>query len=312
MMKLVSFLGLVGAAAAASSSAASSTHDIAPILKSSHRILSDEDGGEEDGGEEDGDNNAAQDLSAYSLQYSTCIKTKIASDDDAEGNSYYVNGAYRGQYNTYATFNLCTDSGNGQCTCDKSVEYATDMYTFLEGALAFLGGAAGNDETDYLDCTYSGADNGIDYYLGPQCSDTGGLIIGTFYDDECTVKASYSAPSFSYTTFSAIQTTCQSCANGGCDDLVEDSHQCSNGYDLAGDDDEGVCKAAKRATAVVDYSRVKARNSGAVLFAKVCIGMLVIGLVGGAMFFAYTYYIRHRGDRSDNLVEQVTVDAALT
>ena len=314
MMKLVSLLGLASAAAAAASSSAANpiSSTMLKEASTSHRILEgDEEGGEEDEGGDDNNNNA--NLAGYSLQYSTCLHTKIASDDDAvEGNSYYVNGAYRAQYNLYATFRLCTDSGNGKCTCDASVEYATEMDNFLESSLTYLGGAGGGDETDYLECTYGGAENGVDYYLGPQCSDSGGLIIGTFYDEDCTVKAGYSAPSFSYNTFSSIESTCQDCSNGGCNDLYGDAHQCVNGKDIAGDDDEGVCSAAKRATAEVDYSRVKKRNYGAVLFAKVFIGMLVIGLIGGAVFLAYTYYLRHRGDRTEHLVESVPVGAALT
>jgi hypothetical protein len=296
MMKLVSILGLAGAAAAASSSAAANHQPI-------HRFLD---------GEDEGDN-AAGDLSGYSLQYSTCIKTKIASDDDAvEGNSMYVNGAYRAQYNLYATYRLCQDNGNGQCTCDKSVEYATELENFLTSSLEYLGDAGGGGETNFLECAYGGQENGVNYYLGPQCSDTGGLVIGTFYDEDCTVKASYSAPSFNYYTFSSIQSACRDCADGGCEDLVNDSHQCVNGKDIAGEDNVGVCSAAKRATAEVDYSRVKKRNSGAILFAKVFIAMLVIGLVGGFMFLAYTYFLRHKGDRNEHLVESVPVGAALT
>lgn len=309
MIKLVSLLGLAAGAAAASSD------PIAPIKASSpHRILSGEDGDGDgdDGGNNNNNNNANMNLAGYSLQYSTCLRTKIASDDDAvEGNSYYVNGAYRAQYNRYATFRLCTDSGNG-CTCDDSVEYAVDMDTFLQSSLTNLGGGGGGDETAYLECTYGGAQDGVDYYLGPQCSDEGGLIIGTFYDDECTVKASYSSPSFSYNTFSSIESTCQDCSNGGCDDVAGEAHQCVNGKDIAGDDDEGVCSAVKRTLANVDYSHVKNRHAGAVFFAKVFVTMLIIGLIGGAMFLAYTYYIRHRGGGSEHLVQEVPNGAALT
>ncbi|KAL7496929.1 hypothetical protein ACHAWT_005838 [Skeletonema menzelii] len=308
MMKLASLLGLVGAAAAASSSAV----DIVPIKGSSpHRILSGEDGEGEGDGDGGNDNNNAVNLAGYSIQYSTCLRTKIASDDDAvEGNSYYVNGAYRAQYNLYATFRLCTDSGNGKCTCDDSVEYATDMDTFLQSSINNVGG--GGDETAYLECTYGGAEDGVDYYLAPQCSDTGGLIIGTYYDDECTVKAGYSAPSFSYSTFSTIESSCQDCSYGGCDEVAGEAHQCVNGKDIAGDDDEGVCSVVKRTLANVDYSKVKNRHAGAVLFAKVFVSMLIIGLIGGAMFLAYTYYVRHRGDRAEHLVQDVPTGAALT
>eukprot|EP00574_Skeletonema_japonicum_P003155 CAMPEP_0201722940 /NCGR_PEP_ID=MMETSP0593-20130828/7141_1 /ASSEMBLY_ACC=CAM_ASM_000672 /TAXON_ID=267983 /ORGANISM="Skeletonema japonicum, Strain CCMP2506" /LENGTH=326 /DNA_ID=CAMNT_0048213959 /DNA_START=88 /DNA_END=1068 /DNA_ORIENTATION=+ len=326
-MKLVSILGLAGVASAAASSstaAAGGANPIAPISKGeatttadiSHRILEgeeDEDEGEGDNENNDNNNNNAADLSGYSLQYSTCLRTKIASDDDAvEGNSYYVDGAYRAQYNLYATFRLCTDQGNGKCDCDDSVEYATEMENFLGSSLNYLGGAGGGDETDYLECTYGGAENGVDYYLGPQCSEERELVIGTYYDEDCTVKASYSTPSFSYDTFSSIESTCQDCSNGGCDEVYQDAHQCVNGRDATGNDDEGICSAAKRATTAVDYSRVKHRHAGAVLFVKVFVGMLVIGLIGGAMFLTYTYYLRHRGDRAEHLVEHVPTGAALT
>mmetsp|Transcript_26648 Transcript_26648/g.41800 ORF Transcript_26648/g.41800 Transcript_26648/m.41800 type:complete len:327 (+) Transcript_26648:97-1077(+) len=326
MMKLVSILGLAGVASAAASSstaAAGGANPIVPISKGeataadiSHRILEGEEGedeGEGDNENNDNNNNNAADLSGYSLQYSTCLRTKIASDDDAvEGNSYYVDGAYRAQYNLYATFRLCTDQGNGKCDCDDSVEYATEMENFLGSSLNYLGGAGGGDETDYLECTYGGAENGVDYYLGPQCSEERELVIGTYYDEDCTVKASYSTPSFSYDTFSSIESTCQDCSNGGCDEVYQDAHQCVNGRDATGNDDEGICSAAKRATTAVDYSRVKHRHAGAVLFVKVFVGMLVIGLIGGAMFLTYTYYLRHRGDRAEHLVEHVPTGAALT
>ncbi len=328
MMKLVSILGLAGVASAAASSstaAVGAANPIAPISKGeeqatttttdiSHRILDGEDEGEGDDNENNNNNdNDAANLAGYSLQYSTCLRTKIASDDDAvEGNSYYVDGAYRAQYNLYATFRLCTDQGNGKCDCDDSVEYATEMENFLGSSLNYLGGAGGGDETDYLECTYGGAENGVDYYLGPQCSEERELVIGTYYDEDCTVKASYSTPSFSYDTFSSIESTCQDCSNGGCDEVYQDAHQCVNGRDVTGNDDEGICSAAKRATTAVDYSRVKHRHAGAVLFVKVFVGMLVIGLIGGAMFLTYTYYIRHRGDRAENLVEHVPTGAALT
>ena len=298
-MKLVSILGFVGIAAAAASKPLS-TSSIVPM-----RVL-------EEDGEEDNNNADDADLSGYSLQYSTCLRTKIASDDDAvEGNSYYVNGAYRAQYNLYATFRLCQDEGNGKCTCDASIEYATEMGDFLTTSMANIG-AAGGDETNYLECTYGGAENGVDYYLGPQCSEGGGLVIGTYYDEDCTVRASFETPSFSYDTFSSIESSCQDCSYGGCDELYEGSHHCYNGNDMEGEDEEGVCSAAKRATAEIDYSRVKKRNSGAILFAKVFISMLVIGLIGGAMFLTYTYYIRHRGDRTEHILENVPAGAALT
>eukprot|EP00984_Skeletonema_dohrnii_P004009 scaffold1371_cov77-Skeletonema_dohrnii-CCMP3373.AAC.7 len=105
MMKLVSLLGLASAAAAAASSSAANPISSTMLKEAttSNRILEGDEGGEEDEGGDDNNNNA--NLAGYSLQYSTCLRTKIASDDDAvEGNSYYVNGAYRAQYNLYATF----------------------------------------------------------------------------------------------------------------------------------------------------------------------------------------------------------------
>jgi hypothetical protein len=313
MMKLVSCLGLVGAAAAASS-------DIAPgFFKSTHRIRilqEEEDDHEDKDGEADDNNNGGGgnfgDLSAYSLKYNTCVHTKIASNDDSvEGNSYYVNGAYRGQYNSYATFHLCQDNnGSGQCTCDTSIEYAAPLADFVQISLQYNGG--GGDEANYLGCQQYGQENGIDYYLGPQCSDNGDIMIGTYYDEDCTVKASYSTPSFNYNSFKTIETNCQACASGGCATILQESRPCANGKDLSGQNDQGVCMSVKRATAEVDYSKVKKRNAGAILFAKVFFVMLGLGLIVGFMFLSYTYYIRHRGDRSEQLVGDVPAGAALT
>ena len=309
MMKLVSCLSLASVASAATA-ADPFLQKSSPIVataagSSNNRILEDE--GEDNGG---GGN---YDISGYSLMFNRCIKTKIAQDTDDDGCALFYNGACRSQYKSHVSYRLCTDGGNGQCVCDSSVDYVSELDNFLEMSINYIGGGNGDDAMNYLQCAQGGADdNGNVLYYGPQCTDTGGLIVGGYYDDECTIKASYT-PNLSYSTFTTIQSTCQSCANGNCNEVYEDSNQCSGGKDISGrDDEDGVCNAAKRANTVMDYSGVKKRHAGAILIAKVFIGMLIIGLVGGFMFLTYTYYIRHRGDRTEHLVDPVGVGAALT
>lgn len=78
-----------------------------------------------------------EDLSGHWTTYISCFKVKIQddNDDDAEGNSYFYNGKYHAQYQTYAAFHLCS---NNECDeCDKSTGYVTDLADYLETKVEF-------------------------------------------------------------------------------------------------------------------------------------------------------------------------------
>ena len=286
------------------------------------------------------------DLTGYSLQYSHCIRAKIPNEnDDDGGNANFYDGAYRAQYNIYATFHVCGDgSASDQCAaCDYDVEYAAEIGTFLETGLEFWenyceacnnncrrkldeGGADvevncntcasecnawnnngdDNDESAYLECQAAYEEDGNQLYYGPQCID-GQIVIGLFYDEECTIKTKYTNENLSYNKFDTVTSGCIDCSNEqgaeSCDALYRDSFHCLNGNDQTGRDNEmNACAAVKKALMNVDYSGVKKRHSGADTFLKVFFVLLILGLVGGFFFLSYTYYIRHTGERTSSLL----------
>jgi len=60
---------------------------------------------------------------------------------------------------------------------------------------------------NYLDCqeAYEDEDEGLQIYSGVTCDGSGNLIIGTFYNDECTVKHSTGQAYFDF-TYEGFQT----------------------------------------------------------------------------------------------------------
>ena len=289
------------------------------------------------------------DLTGYSVQYSHCIRAKIPNEnDDDGGNANFYDGAYRAQYNIYATFHVCGDgSGSDQCAaCDYDVEYTAEIGTFLETSLEFWGnyceacnnncrrrkledgGGGGDvevncntcasecnawnnnggdsDESAYLECQAAYEEDGNQLYYGPQCND-GEIVIGLFYDEECTIKTKYTNENLSYNKFDTVTSGCIDCSNEqgaeSCDALYGDSFHCLNGNDQTGQDNEmNACAAVKKALMNVDYSGVKKRHSGADTFLKVFFVLLIFGMIGGFVFLSYTYYIRHSGDRTSSLL----------
>jgi len=231
--------------------------------------------------------------------------------------------------------------------CDYNVEYTTDVNTYLGTGLNFYeemcgncqnscGGrdrrlededgqvdcntcsnacAAyyqdendGNDESMYIDCAAGFYEDDIQYYYGPQCSDDGDIIIGVFYDDECTIKTKRDSPDFDYYKFGMLTKGCLDCsmtedAAETCNELYGDSYHCLNGNDQQGqDDDMSVCSTVKNALMNVDYSTAKKRHSGADLFVRVFLVLLLTSFVGGSLFLTYTYYIRHTGEKAQPML----------
>mmetsp|Transcript_19722 Transcript_19722/g.42291 ORF Transcript_19722/g.42291 Transcript_19722/m.42291 type:complete len:389 (+) Transcript_19722:137-1303(+) len=334
-----------GASAPLSSSSSSSTGRIlsSPASSSATRTLQDEGSGYT--------YSYLDDLTGYSLKYSSCLRVKIPqeNDDDAvDGNVNFYNGRYHAQYAVYATFRVC---GDGCDECETGAEYASEAGEFLETALEHWEGYCGNcaaacyrrrleeegdDDAAQLDCdacsaqcaSYDGGsddaadesayvdcqegfqdDDGLQLYYGPQCSDDGRLVVGVFYDDECTIKTKHDSPSFDYRKFGTAADGCVDCSdadNGGadaCEDMYGEAYHCLNGKDQTGrDDGTGVCSAVKKAFTVIDYGGVKKRRSGADAFLKVFFGLLLLSAVGGFFFMTFTYYIRHRGERGQPML----------
>lgn len=232
-------------------------------------------------------------------------------------------------------------------SCDYNVEYTTPVNQFLETSLNFWEGYCGtcanacrrkldednnggdydvdcntcssecktyykagddnDDETNYIDCAAAYEENGMQLYYGPQCSDDGEIVIGVFYDDECTIKTKNDGPNFDYYKFDTIYYGCIDCSdNQGaetCADLYGDSYHCVNGNDKTGQDNEmNACAVVKKALMNVDYSGVKKRHSGADQFIKMFFTLLFLGIAGGSVFLSYTYYLRHSGDKTGSLL----------
>ncbi|EJK63079.1 hypothetical protein THAOC_16287 [Thalassiosira oceanica] len=269
-------------------------------------------------------------------------------DDAVEGNVNFYNGRYHAQYQIFATFHVCgTGNGYDQtCSaCDYDVEYTADVGTFLEAGLGYYedycgacqnacgrrrledadaavdcnscsnacasysaGGNDGNDESMYVGCQEGFAEDGVQYYYGPQCSESGGIVVGVFYDDECTIKTKHDPPQYGYYKFGALTEGCLDCsasedAAETCNGMYGDSFHCLNGSDQQGqDNDMKVCSTVKTALMHVDYSNVKKRGSAAALFVEVFLALLSLSLFGGILLLTYTYYIRHRGDKSQPML----------
>jgi hypothetical protein len=318
-MASMKLLSLVGAATAAVSAAASSSSITAVAASSplsrrtSTRTLNDADG-----------NTYAylQSLYGYSLKYSHCVRVKIPQeyDDDAvEGNVNFYNGRYHAQYSIYATFHVCGDGNYGsssQCSaCDFDVEYAAPMDEYLESSMQYWQRACENDgsssscstfdnendddESQYTECVAAFQEDGMQLYYGPQCSDDGGIVIGVFYDNECTIKTKHESPSLDYLKFGVVQSGCVDCSSdqgqNTCTNLYGEAYHCMSGQDQRGQNDQmSVCSTVKKAMTSVDYSGVKKRHSGKDLFVKVFISFLTLSLIGMLLFFSYSYYYRHK------------------
>ncbi|KAL3808693.1 hypothetical protein ACHAXA_000179 [Cyclostephanos tholiformis] len=302
------------AAAAASSTFSRRTPSSAAITPASTRLLS--------------DYVYLDSLSGYSLKYSHCVRVKIpqySDDDEVEGNVNFYNGRYHAQYSIYATFHVCGDGNydpSSQCSasaCDYDVEYAAPMDDYLKSAMqywqrsceydgsssascSYFGNNddAADDESRYTDCVAAYQEDGMQLYYGPQCSDDGSsIVVGVFYDDECTIKTKHESPSFEYNVFKAVESSCVDCSSdmgqNTCGNLYGVSYHCKNGMDQRGqEDDMSVCATVKKVMTSVDYSGVKKRHSGADLFLKVFLTCLTLSMVGFFLFGSYSYYYRHK------------------
>lgn len=277
--------------------------------------------------QEDGDNNN-QDLSMYELRTGVCFRVKQESDNDDDGNSYFYNGAYRAQYSRYISYQLCSDDYGCQDYVTDLEDYLENTVSYVQNLCntcantcrrlrrledgdnnngnyeelqvncdtctsdcARMSSNSGNgyDEANYLECQEGKNENDMQYYTAPQC-ENGEIVIGLFYDDECTIKTqTLQDEGFSLATFETIQEIAIDCSmTETCGNINDDAVYCQDGY--ADDQNNAkLCKAAKAASRVQTYYKKP-------LFKKVPIGFIVfliffISFVFG--FLAYTYYVRH-------------------
>eukprot|EP00547_Thalassionema_nitzschioides_P003574 CAMPEP_0194208804 /NCGR_PEP_ID=MMETSP0156-20130528/7148_1 /TAXON_ID=33649 /ORGANISM="Thalassionema nitzschioides, Strain L26-B" /LENGTH=337 /DNA_ID=CAMNT_0038935841 /DNA_START=63 /DNA_END=1076 /DNA_ORIENTATION=+ len=273
-----------------------------------------------------------EDFSGYYAKYSTCFKVKIQdnNDDQVEGNSYFYNGKYHAQYNTYAAFKLCEDNSCGEDVCDSSIGYVTELQNYLENNVEYVqgycnacnnkcgrrledngddddeyevdcdtcanqcdllnAGGDGEDEANYLECQESFYDGDIQYYQAPACVN-GKIVIGVFYDDECTVNTKVEpAIEFNYNTFGTVEGMCAACYGNDevCENLYEDSLHCNGATPFDENEDSTMCKKFYNNVREVTYAT---RKRDLNFWGPILTGIF---LIFGCGFCAQTYYIRHR------------------
>ena len=165
-------------------------------------------------------------------------------------------------------------------------------------------GNSGIDESGYLECQADYDDGDLEYYTAPQC-ENGEVVIGHFYDDECTIKTSTLQDSvFSYNTFRTLASIKLDCSlSDNCAELFDDAIPCSSGNADNDEDDAKLCKAAKAATRVQTYYKKPFYKN------KPWIPIfLLISITGfGFGFLAWTYYVRHNR-RMDAKVPMSSLD----
>ena len=152
----------------------------------------------------------------------------------------------------------------------------------------------GDDETNYLECQYSLTDNDIDYYSAPLCKE-GSIVIGHFYDEDCTVKAGREFnKNLDYSYFRTMEAIEVDCSSGLCDDIYNEAIDCvenGNNNNNGGDNDQAkLCKAAKEASKIRTYYHKP-------WFKKIPLKALFILLILLSVVFvtlSYVYYVRHR------------------
>ncbi|KAI2504320.1 hypothetical protein MHU86_10158 [Fragilaria crotonensis] len=268
------------------------------------------------------------DLSGYYASYKTCFRVKINNnDDDAEGESYFYNGKYYAKYKKYVAFDLCSSCGSG---CDESTGYVTSLDKYVEAMADYVkdyceecsqcrrrledaeedavtvdcstctskcslyasSSEGGYDEANYLECQAGYNDGNKQYYQAPTCTD-GKIVMGLFYDNECTVKTDQKPEmQFDYHTFKTIEKMCVACASGDEVCLYDDSTHCHGSTAMKGDQGNDVCSKYSEAVRTVTYS---ARKKQWNVFPGIMICLAVVGL---GCFLAHTYYIRHRDKKA--------------
>lgn len=272
------------------------------------------------------------DLSGSYAKFSTCFRMKIQDDDNddgSEGNSYFYNGKYYAQYETYAAFRLCSSDDCSSDKCDLSTGYVTDLQTYLQANVAFVQNYcnacdnmcgrrsledAGDDDdaaaqvvvncdTCQNECSNLGSGNGYDEadYLDCQASprmngyyqapscDEGKLVMSLFHDEDCTVK-SHTDLDMDF-NYNTFGTVQNMCA--GCygnDDVCADLYEDSTHcYGNKAMAGDGDNNVCKRYHSTRERTYAKSKSKFPVT------GFLVTFVILGcaACFVSHTYYIRH-------------------
>lgn len=255
------------------------------------------------------------------MSYGTCFRRKINNDNDDDGNSYFYNGAYRAQYDRYAVFQMCESSSCGLYVMEMD-EYVNTASAFLYNYCTSCSQSCrrrleeeGQEAYDYdasaqIDCYECSAtcksfnansgnfefgcqesqdnDGDLALYLAPQC-EGGDLVLGSFYDDECTIKAgSMDSSAYDYGwlfwMMEEVQIDCSS-QYDTCQNFIANAVSCSNGAD-----NDKLCSSAERASRERTY--YKKPWYGKVEWTFIILLLVTLGV--GLGFLSYTYYTHHK------------------
>jgi hypothetical protein len=222
----------------------------------------------------------------YSTEYVTDLQTYL------EASTEYLQEYCRGCLENCGNRRFLEDeaeAANGQ----QGGGY--DCGTCQSQCYSYFNDNGGVDETAYLECqaAYQNED-GIQYYSAPQCSSDGGIKIGLFYDEDCTVKSKTDYDvGFTYDTFHSIEDMCVDCYNTDmCNNLYQGAVHCSDGVNANGNYNYGdmpVCTTFKKANHVGTYNKRRKQKPFWIIFGSVFLALLVSGFA----FLSYTYYVRH-------------------
>lgn len=246
---------------------------------------------------------------------------------------------------TYQAFQ-CNYLSTYVCDCSYSNDEEKCLYyCFEENGMASvcMAGTNYNDDASkgenfnletYMECTQSNYEdaNGNPLYIGPYCSNQGGgILLGVFTDDLCTIAADanggtatfYEASGFKlpYTSASIVDMDCVSCKepannnNDGNDasDTDDVAQVCEKVYELAGKCEQhmaygtvgtpnnNACNYMEGIKIVRKDGTVVTADAKANKTASVFIGLFCVAFV---LLAAYVYYLKTKLDRASiNLSE---------
>jgi hypothetical protein len=197
-------------------------------------------------------------------------------------------------------------------TCRRNLRFLEDQEQQGENYAVSVDCSSCSDQcsyqyTDYeinnLECQEAQDDNGnrrldedgdLQYYTAPGCYN-GQVVIGKFYDDECSIKASMIQQE--YPLFDALSQFRMDCSNNNqvCQELLNGAVSCADANNGGDDDIKKLCNSASHATRARTYARKrKWYQRPGTWFALFLLAAAVVGALG---FLSYTYYVRHKSSR---------------
>jgi len=268
----------------------------------------------QDDNDDDAEGNSYFYNGKYYAQYATYAAFHMCSADECGKDSCDSSTGYVTDLETYLESNVefvqeyCNACVN-QCRRrleDEAEEEEEDeeMYVDCDSCAnqcsLFQGSDDGYDEANYLDCQAGYNDGETQYYQAPTCDSQGNIVIGMFYDEDCTVKSNAAMETeFKYETFGTVESMCAPCYGNDeiCEELYDDATHCAgSSVTQGGDGDNTICKKYADAVREVTYARRKKKSHFFPVFVTVLI------LSGLCCFLSHTYFIRHRNKANEKSI----------